>query len=132
MCMWKAAAYTNVRQKVFFCNRKMKPLVGDFVEIEVLDEEERTGNMEEILPRKSELIRPAVANIDQAMVIFAAAKPKPNLSLLDRFLISMEQRQVPSLICFNKIDEASGRRTSAVKRDLQWLWQQAVVHQRQT
>lgn len=103
------------KAKGVFRNRKMKPLVGDFVEIEVLDEEERTGNMEEILPRKSELIRPAVANIDQAMVIFAAAKPKPNLSLLDRFLISMEQRQVPSLICFNKIDEASEEELQRLK-----------------
>ena len=59
-------------------------MVGDRVEIQVIDETEHKGNMEEILPRTSELIRPAVANVDQAMVIFAAAKPKPNLSLLDR------------------------------------------------
>ena len=103
------------KAKGVFRNRKMKPLVGDFVEIEVLDEEERTGNMEEILPRKSELIRPAVANVDQAMVIFAAAKPKPNLSLLDRFLISMEQKEVPSIICFNKIDEASEEELQRLK-----------------
>ena len=94
------------KAKGVFRNRKVKPLVGDLVEIEVLDEEERTGNMEEILPRKSELIRPAVANVDQAMVIFAAAKPKPNLSLLDRFLISMEQREIRTIICFNKMDQA--------------------------
>ena len=71
--------------------------------------------MEEILPRTSELIRPAVANVDQAMVIFAAAKPKPNLSLLDRFLISMEQKEVPSIICFNKIDEASEEELQRLK-----------------
>ena len=94
------------KAKGVFRNRKVKPLVGDFAEIEILDEDERTGNMEEILPRKSELIRPAVANVDQAMVIFAAAKPKPNLSLLDRFLISMEKREIETIICFNKMDQA--------------------------
>lgn len=85
------------------------------MEIQVIDEAEHKGNMEEILPRTSELIRPAVANVDQAMVIFAAAKPKPNLSLLDRFLISMEQKEVPSIICFNKIDEASEEELQRLK-----------------
>lgn len=65
------------KAKGVFRNRKVKPLVGDRVEIQVIDETEHKGNMEEILPRTSELIRPAVANVDQAMVIFAAAKPKP-------------------------------------------------------
>lgn len=103
------------KAKGVFRNRKVKPLVGDLVEIEVLDEEEQTGNMEEILPRKSELIRPAVANVDQAMVIFAAAKPKPNLSLLDRFLISMEQREIRTIICFNKMDQAEGQELTRLK-----------------
>lgn len=103
------------KAKGVFRNRKVKPLVGDRVEIQVIDEAEHKGNMEEILPRTSELIRPAVANVDQAMVIFAAAKPKPNLSLLDRFLISMEQKEVPSVICFNKIDEASEEELQRLK-----------------
>ena len=103
------------KAKGIFRNRKVKPLVGDRVEIQVIDETEHKGNMEEILPRTSELIRPAGANVDQAMVIFAAAKPKPNLSLLDRFLISMEQKEVPSIICFNKIDEASEEELQRLK-----------------
>ena len=103
------------KAKGVFRNRKVKPLVGDRVEIQVIDEAEHKGNMEEILPRTSELLRPAVANVDQAMVIFAAAKPKPNLSLLDRFLISMEQKEVPSIICFNKIDEASEEELQRLK-----------------
>ena len=103
------------KAKGVFRNRKVKPLVGDRVEIQVIDETEHKGNMEEILPRTSELIRPAVANVDQAMVIFAAAKPKPNLSLLDRFLISMEQKEVPSIIGFNKIDEASEEELQRLK-----------------
>ena len=61
----------------------------------------------EILPRKNVLVRPAVANVDQALVIFAISRPKPNFNLLDRFLIMMERQNVPSVICFNKMDIAS-------------------------
>lgn len=92
------------KAKGIFRKDKIKPLVGDEVEIEVLNEEEKLGNIVKILPRRSELIRPAVANIDQALVIFAAREPKPNLSLLDRFLVIMEKQDVPVIICFNKQD----------------------------
>lgn len=92
------------RAKGVFRNRKLKPLVGDNVEIDVLDEAEKKGNVIEILPRMNELIRPAVANIDQALLIFAAAKPAPNYNLLDRFLIMMRYQKVPVTICFNKSD----------------------------
>ena len=95
------------KAKGIFRNQKIKPLVGDDVKIEILDEEEKSGNLVEILPRRSELIRPAVANVDQALVIFAAARPKPNLSLLDRFLIMMERQSIHTIICFNKKDETS-------------------------
>lgn len=92
------------KAKGIFRKDKIKPLVGDDVEIEVLNEEEKLGNIVKILPRRSELIRPAVANIDQTLVIFAAREPKPNLSLLDRFLVIMEKQDVPVIICFNKQD----------------------------
>ena len=59
------------KAKGIFRKEKIKPLVGDEVEMEVLDETEKSGNIERILPRRNELIRPAVANIDQALVIFA-------------------------------------------------------------
>ena len=95
------------KAKGVFRNRKVKPLVGDNVEIVVLDEEKHLGNVEEILPRKNERIRPAVSNIDMALVIFAAAKPDPNFNLLDRFLCMMEYQKVPVTICFNKCDLVS-------------------------
>ena len=94
------------KAKGSFRNKKVKPFVGDNVEITVLDEENKKGNMEEILERKNCLIRPAVANVDQTLVIFAAAKPDPNLNLLDRFLIMMEQKDVPVILVFNKTDVA--------------------------
>ncbi len=92
------------KAKGIFRKEKVKPLVGDNVEIELLDSKEKTGNITEILARKNTLIRPAVANIDQALVIFAADKPRPNFNLLDRFLIMMEHQQVETVICFNKQD----------------------------
>lgn len=100
-----------------FRNKRVKPLVGDLVEIEVLSEEEKTGNIIRILPRESELIRPAVANVSQALVIFAVADPKPNLHLLDTFLVMMEQRKIKTIICFNKIDAAS-QEALAILRDI--------------
>ncbi len=103
----------NAKQKEFSGTRKIKPLVGDNVTIAVLDEEQMLGNIEEILPRENALIRPAVANIDQALVIFAAAKPKPNFNLLDRFLIMMEYQKVPVTICFNKCDLLTGEELHA-------------------
>jgi ribosome biogenesis GTPase len=92
------------KAKGIFRRQGIKPLVGDEAEISVVDEEKRIGNVERILPRKSELIRPAVANVDMALVVFAAAKPDPNFNLLDRFLCMMEFMHLPVTICFNKRD----------------------------
>lgn len=92
------------KAKGIFRNRKIKPLVGDNVEFSILDAVDKEGNIEEILPRKNSLVRPAVANVDQAVVFFALADPEPNLNLLDRFLVMMERAQVPVQICFNKLD----------------------------
>ena len=92
------------KAKGIFRKDNKKPLVGDNVEMDVLDEAQALGNIRELLPRKSELIRPAVANVDQAMVIFSILSPKPNFNLLDRFLIMMGQQEIPCIVCFNKSD----------------------------
>lgn len=87
-----------------FRKKGIKPLVGDYVDFEILDEEGKKGNITEIEERKNSLIRPAVANIDQALVVFAGAKPEPNLNLLDRFLVMMEVKKIPAVIVFSKSD----------------------------
>lgn len=102
------------KAKGVFRKLQIKPLVGDDVEMSVLDEAAKEGNVDQILPRRNTLIRPAVANIDQALVIFAVQRPEPNLNLLDRFLIMMGQQQLPCIICFNKTDIAS-------ENEKQWL-----------
>lgn len=99
-----------------FRKDKKKPLVGDMVEIQCLDEKEKLGTIQELLPRKNSLIRPAVANVDQALVVFAATSPEPNLNLLDRFLVTMESQQIPVIICFNKTDLASEKDVLRLKQ----------------
>ncbi len=94
------------KAKGIFRKEKIKPLVGDNVRIEILEEEEKTGNIVDILPRSNELIRPAVANIDQALVVFSVLKPAPHFNLLDRFLVMMESKGLPVVLCFNKADIA--------------------------
>ncbi len=92
------------KAKGIFRQQKMKPLVGDDVEIDIISEEKKTGNVAAIRPRKNALIRPAVANVEQALLIFAAASPNPNFNLLDRFLVMMGRQDVPVILCFNKCD----------------------------
>ena len=92
------------KAKGAFRNQKVKPLVGDLVEFDIIDETTKKGNIVKILPRLNALIRPAVANVDQAMIVFAVAQPLPNLNMLDRFLIMMQMQQVETIICFNKTD----------------------------
>ena len=105
--------YVDAGEKVYACRAKgvfrlkgISPLVGDDVDFDVTDEEDCEGNISDIHKRRNTLIRPQAANIDQALVVFAAAKPDPNLNLLDRFLIMMQKQDIHTVICFNKIDLA--------------------------
>ncbi len=90
-----------------FRKDKVKPLVGDNVLLQVTSEEKQLGNIQHIVPRQNMLIRPEVANVDQAVVVFAMADPQPNLNLLDRFLVMMEMQGIETVICFNKQDIVS-------------------------
>ena len=102
------------RAKGIFRNQNIKPLVGDDVLIDVIDEEKATGNVISVLPRKNQLLRPPVANVDQALVLFAIVKPDPSYNLLDRFLIMMGQQNLPVVICFNKQDIATPQEQKAL------------------
>ena len=104
----------TVEEKIYECKAKgifrkdnIKPLVGDDANIDIIDEEKRLGNITEIFPRKSQLLRPPVANVDQAVILFAIVKPNPSFNLLDRFLIMMRGQNLPVIICFNKQDIAT-------------------------
>ncbi len=103
--------YVKTAERIYECKARgvfrkdrKKPLVGDDCLVEVIDAEKSIGNVIEIYDRKSELIRPAVANVDQALVIFAVASPQPPLNLVDRMLIILENQGLPCAIAFNKSD----------------------------
>lgn len=104
------------KAKGIFRKEKIKPLVGDDVEFTVLDETEKTGNISRIKGRRNTLIRPAVSNVDQALVVFAVADPLPNLNLLDRFLVMMERQEIPVILCFNKLDLTKSGEAERIER----------------
>lgn len=95
--------YTCKAKGVFRKDGK-KPLVGDYVEMTPLPDEEMTGSIVDILERKNVIIRPNVANIDQALIIFALRSPDPNFVTLDKMIIQYKMQNIPIIICFNKED----------------------------
>lgn len=103
------------RAKGAFKNEGITPLVGDNVTFQVTDAEKREGVVKEIHPRKNALTRPNVANVDQAMVVFAVKEPNPNFSTLDRFLVLMKKQDIPVIIVFNKKDLAKSNDIKKIK-----------------
>lgn len=88
-----------------FRDRKIKPLVGDVVTFEIISDKDLKGNITDIAPRKSDLIRPSVANVTQALVVLTLSKPTPNFVLLDKFLTIMEYQKIPCAIAISKADD---------------------------
>ncbi|MGE5675307.1 MAG: ribosome small subunit-dependent GTPase A [Mycobacterium leprae] len=80
---------------------KQDVLAGDRVDVHLEGEE---GRIDKILPRTSALQRPAVANVDQVLVVFTLKEPEADYLFLDRVLIHVAQAGVPPLILLNKID----------------------------
>ena len=95
------------RARGIFRKKKIRPNVGDYVEIEILSEQDMEGSITVIHDRRNSLIRPMVANVDQALLVFAFHEPEPNYYLLNTFLVMMEQQGVPVILCFNKTDLSS-------------------------
>lgn len=81
-----------------------KPLVGDLAEVEAAQTSESEANIVALLPRKNRLIRPAVSNVDQALVVMAVRTPDPQFYLLDQYLVTMELQEIPAAILFTKED----------------------------
>ncbi|MBE0451297.1 MAG: ribosome small subunit-dependent GTPase A [Clostridia bacterium] len=103
--------YVKYNQSIYECkargkfkNQNKSPMVGDFVEISILDEIEKKGMIEELLPRNTELLRPSVANVNQAIIVFSIKDPMPNITLLDKMLVLAENAGLDIVICFNKGD----------------------------
>ena len=92
------------RARGIYRKNKITPLVGDRVSISVVDEENKKGVVEEIEERDTELVRPPIANVDKALIVFAIKNPSPNLSLLDRFIVLAEKENLEIVIVFTKVD----------------------------
>ncbi len=91
------------RARGVFREDNLTPLVGDRVKVRI-SPEDNTGYIVEIAPRKSQLLRPPVANITQAIIVISIKKPEANLWLLDKFLLMAEYEGLDILICLNKSD----------------------------
>lgn len=89
-----------------FRKDKTSPLVGDKVSINMIDTSH--GSIEEIHTRKSLLMRPNVANVDQAIIVFALKDPDLNYTFLNKILITIEHYEIDIIICLNKSDLDSG------------------------
>ncbi len=92
------------RARGLFRKKGCAPLVGDCVEIELNKENLKTGVINTIYERKSELIRPAVANVTQMVAVVALENPRPNTYILDKLIASAEFVNLKIAICFNKCD----------------------------
>ena len=104
------------RARGIFRKNKITPLVGDRVSISVVDEENKKGVVEEIEKRDTELVRPPIANVDKALIVFAIKNPAPNLSLLDRFIVLAEKENLEIVIVFTKVDlDADGELLDELK-----------------
>jgi len=87
-----------------FRKNELTPLPGDRVNVTVIDDKKKVGSLDEILPRSSQLVRPAVANVDLVVVVVAVKSPSPDFFLLDKLLITAEKKGLDAIICINKID----------------------------
>ena len=104
------------RARGIFRKNKITPLVGDRVSISVVDEENKKGVVEEIEERDTELVRPPIANVDKALIVFAIKTPAPYLSLLDRFIVLAEKENLEIVIVFTKVDlDADGELLEELK-----------------
>lgn len=78
---------------------KISPLVGDMVEID-----NENNVIKRILPRKNELVRPPISNVDQAIIITSCKEPDFSSNLLDKMLVIIEYNNIKPIICFTKYD----------------------------
>ena len=105
--------FIQCRGRGVFRNRGVNPLVGDFVDYEV--ESGSDGTITVVHERKNALVRPPIANIDQALLVFSLTEPDFNPLLLDRFLVVVESFNVEPIICLTKTDLLSDEEMSKIQ-----------------
>ena len=106
---------TSCRGRGKLRHEKVTPLVGDRVEFTPLDNGQ--GALDAILPRKNQFARPAVANIDQLVIIASQSIPVTDPFLIDRVIAIAEGNGCESIVCVNKCDLASGEELVSLYRN---------------
>ncbi|MFD1018125.1 ribosome small subunit-dependent GTPase A [Thalassobacillus hwangdonensis] len=105
-----------------FRKRKVTPLVGDEVTFEADNLEE--GYIHSIGDRKNELVRPPIANVDQALIVTSAVQPAFNKLLLDRFLVLVEANHINPVLIFSKMDQLEPEKEAGIEASRQ-MYQKA-------
>ncbi|TYS91095.1 ribosome small subunit-dependent GTPase A [Rossellomorea aquimaris] len=105
---------TQCRGRGNFRINKITPLVGDYVEFQA--ENKTDGYILKVNDRKNELVRPPIANVDQAILVFSASEPDFSPALLDRFLVLVESKEIEPLICVTKMDLLTSDQTNKIER----------------
>jgi ribosome biogenesis GTPase len=113
------------RARGLFRDENITPLVGDKVNIRI-SQEDNTGYIDEIYARSTQLLRPPVANVSQAVIVMSIKSPDINLWLLDKFLLMAEYEKLNVLICFNKWD-LSEEKTSALSEVYKTAGYQVII-----
>jgi ribosome biogenesis GTPase len=103
---------TQCRGRGVFRKNKITPLVGDEVVFQA--ENDREGYIMEVKDRKNELVRPPIANVDQAILVFSAVEPEFSTVLLDRFLVLVEYNHIQPIICITKMDLTNEKEMQAI------------------
>jgi len=105
--------YVELDGKVYECRAKgilkknnISPLVGDWVEFEILSEKE--GNVLSVINRENFLIRPPVANVDRVIIVVSLKIPEPSLLFIDKQLVFLRKMNLEPVICLNKVDLETG------------------------
>lgn len=96
--------FYDCKARGVFRNNGIKPLPGDRVEFEIISDENKEGIIVSVFERKNQLIRPAVANVDQIAILMAVESPNPDAYLIDKLIISAYINNAEPLLCVNKCD----------------------------
>ncbi|KOP82093.1 ribosome small subunit-dependent GTPase A [Cytobacillus solani] len=101
------------RGRGVFRKNKITPLVGDEVVFQA--ENDKEGYILEVKERKNELVRPPIANVDQAILVFSAVEPDFSTALLDRFLVLVEFNHIKPIICITKMDLTNAKQNKEIQ-----------------
>lgn len=113
--------YVKYNQQIYECSlrgknriKKIKFLPGDKVTFEPISQEK--GVIEDLLPRKNELIRPPITNVEQVIIVSSLVNPEPDLWLLDRLTILALWNDIKPILCLNKADLSSQEKIANLKK----------------